>query len=109
MSGRVKPATAPKRPTKEQSVEDRVIALRSDGESFAAIAKTVGVARGLDAFALFVDAVSRRSPSEQTKLRAEENGRLDNLERRTRRRTDDAERDRKLASIRKLRERLAAP
>ena len=87
---------------------DRVIALRSEGKSFGSIAKSVGVARSLEAFIVFVDAIARRSPAEQTKLRAEENGRLDALEQRTRRNADVDERDRKLASIRKLRARLAA-
>lgn len=101
-------------PTAKQSDEhdalgDQVIALRSEGKSFASIAKTIGVERSLDAFALFVSAVAGRSPSEQKRLRAEENVRLDTLERRTNRHADEGERDRKLASIAKLRQRLAAP
>lgn len=98
------------KPSSEQdALGDQVIALRSDGKSFASIAKTIGVERSLDAFALFVSALADRSPSEQTQLRAEENLRLDTLERRTMRQSDEVERDRKLASIAKLRQRLAAP
>jgi hypothetical protein len=82
--------------------------LRSGGKSFAEIAKSVGVERSLQAFTLFVEAVAARPPSEQKRLRAEENGRLDSLEQRTQRHPDEAARDRKLASIRKLRHRLAA-
>ena len=52
--------------------------------------------------------MAARSPAERKRLRAEENGRLDTLERRTQRVPDAAQRDRKLASIRKLRQRLAA-
>lgn len=88
------------------AVGERVIELRSDGKSFAAIAKSVGVDRSLEAFGLYVDAVSRRPPADQKKLRAEENGRLDALERRTRKQADDAARDRKLAKIERLRQRL---
>ena len=97
-----------KRSADEQVLGDRVIALRSEGKSFAAIAKAVGVTRSLDAFTLFVSAVADKSPSEQKRLRAEENGRLDSLEKRTKRHPDETERARKLASIRKLRQRLAA-
>lgn len=91
-----------------QDVGEKVIALRSEGKSFAAIAKAVGVERSLEAFGLYVEAVTHRPPAEQTKLRAQENKRLDVLERRTRDTADPTARDRKLASIRKLRQRLAA-
>ena len=87
---------------------DRVIELRSEGRSFASIAETLGLQRSLDAFGLFIDAVAQRSPAEQTRLRAEENKRLDTLEQRVQRNADAAVRDRKIASIAKLRKRLAA-
>ena len=89
------------------SVGERVIALRSEGKSFPTIARSVGVERGIDAFKLFVDAVSRRPPAEQPDLRAAENVRLDALERRARDHSDPAERERKLAALEKLRRRLA--
>ena len=83
------------------------MALRSEGKSFADIAKSVKVGRSLDAFALFVDAVALRPAVERSKLRSEENARLDVLERRLRRIDDAAQRDRKLASLVKLRKQLA--
>ena len=92
---------------KGSAVGDQVIALRSDGQSFSAIAKTVGVAKSRDAFGLFADAVATRSRAEQVRLRAEETRRLDALEKRTRRIEDEAERDRKLTSLQGLRDRLA--
>ena len=88
-------------------VGDRVIELRSEGNSFASIAKSVGLARSLDAFGAFVAAVATRSPAQQKKLRAEENSRLDTLERRIQQQPDSADRDRRIASVRKLRQRLA--
>ena len=94
--------------TEELRIGERVIALRSDGKSFAAIAKAVRCGRSLDAFGLFVEAVARRPAAQRTKLRAEENKRLDVLERRMRQNGDPAERDRKLASVGRLRQRLAA-
>ena len=61
----------------------------------------------MDAFGLFVDEVERRPIGQRSKLRAEENARLDVLERRLRRISDVGQRDRKLASLGKLRQRLA--
>jgi len=92
---------------KTESVGDRVVTLRSEGKSFLSIAKAVGVPRSTDAFGLFVDAIASRPARERARLRAEESKRLDTLERRTGKVTDDAERTRKLASLQKLRQRLA--
>jgi hypothetical protein len=108
LSGNAGSTSASSPSAEELAAGDRVIALRSEGKSFSAIAKAIGVERSLEAFGVFVDALRRRSPAEQTKLRAEENKRLDVLERRTRKNSDAAQLDRKLASVRKLRERLAA-
>jgi len=89
-------------------IGDQVIALRSAGKSFSSIAQDVGVARSLEAFGLFVSALSSRSPAEQKKLRAEENKRLDGLERRLSRIEDPKSRERKLAAVKGLRQRLAS-
>jgi hypothetical protein len=106
VSGERSPASEPS--VDEGTVGDRVVALRSEGRSFASIAKAVGLERSMDAFTTFVDEVAQRSPAEQVRLRAEENSRLDTLEERTRGRTEASELDRKLAIIVQLRERLAA-
>ena len=101
-------AAKPRATAEQRAIGDKVITLRSDGKSFSAIAKAVGLQRSRDAFAVFVDAVALRPSSERTRLRAEENGRLDTLERRTRRDTEATDLERKLAAIVQLRERLAA-
>lgn len=106
-----KKAVAPSKPAPSvdaRPIGDRVIALRSEGKSFASIAKLVGVERSVEAFSLYVDALSKKSLPEQKKLRGEENERLDELERRARANADPTERDRKLASLRKRRRRLSA-
>lgn len=108
MSGSVKP-TRTKPSSDSAAVGDRVIELRSGGSSFASIAKTVGVARSRDAFTLFVNALATRPATEAARLRSEEGQRLDALERRTARTADGEERERKLASLEKLRRRLIAP
>ena len=91
----------------QRKVGDRVLALRSDGKSFAEIANTVGAEHSVEAFGLFVEAVARRPVRERSRLRAEENARLDVLERRLQRIDDVGKRDRKLASLGKLRQQLA--
>jgi hypothetical protein len=108
LSAKAKSPAATKPSAEELQVGDRVIALRSEGSSFAVIAKTIGVERSSDAFGVFVDAVARRPAAERTKLRAEESKRLDVLERRLRQNSDADQRDRKVASLSKLRQRLAA-
>jgi hypothetical protein len=106
------PSSSPPRRTRTKSTDqetigERVIGLRSNGKSFAQIAETVGVKRSVDAFGLFVDAVAARPKADRSKLRAEENARLDTLESRMQRITDVDQRDRKLASVGRLRQRLA--
>ena len=100
-----RPATTPS--PDHTLVGDRVIELRSEGNSFGSIAQSVGLQRSLDAFAAFVTGVATRPPAEQTKLRAEENTRLDKLERRIQKQPDGADCDRRLASVGKLRRRLS--
>jgi hypothetical protein len=95
------------RHTHGAQLSDRVVALRSEGNSFASIAKAVGVKTGRDAFDLFVDAVAKKPSGEAAQLRQEENRRLDVLEKRTRTNNEGSDRDRKLASLQKLRDRLA--
>ena len=104
MAAKASPASAP---TTDQSLGDQVIDLRSAGKSFAAIATSIGVERKLDAFRLLLEGIAGRKPAEQKKLRAAEAKRLDILEARARENTDEAARDRTLASIGKLRQQIA--
>lgn len=90
------------------NVGDQVVALRSEGKSFASIAKTVGVDRSIKAFELFVAAAAKRPTRERAQLRADENRRLDALERRNAKITDDDTRKRRQAALVKLRAQLIA-
>ncbi len=92
----------------ELDTDERVISLRSEGRSFAAIAKAIEVERSSDAFGAFIAAIARRPADEKAKLRAEEAARLDKMEGRVLSSDDVEGRDRKLATVRKLRQRLAA-
>jgi hypothetical protein len=109
LSAPAKRGAAPAPATAEVDVGERVIALRSEGHTYAAIAEEIGLERKIEAFSIFADAVTRRSPAEQTELRAQENVRLDALEQRAQQCVDLDERGRRLASIEKLRQRLAGP
>ena len=95
-------------PRASAKVNDKVIELRSVPRSFADIARELHFDSARDAFDAFLVAVQSRSVKEQRSLRTEENGRLDDLEKRTRRRSSPEQLDRKLAAIAQLRERLIA-
>ncbi len=99
--------TSAERPSPAE-VGDRVVALRSEGKSFAAIGKSIGVDRSIEVFELFVTAASKRPARERAQLRADENRRLDVLERRTNNISDAATRKRRQAALVKLRARLIA-
>jgi len=90
--------------TTPAGVGDKVLELRTAGKSFGSIAKAVGVDRKVDALHLFLEAIDTRPADEQVELRAAENARLDELERKTRENEDATARERGLASIVKLRD-----
>jgi hypothetical protein len=82
--------------------------MRTEGKSYATIGKAIGVERSLEVFGLFVDTIAARPARERAQLRAEENQRLDAIERRNAKITDEAVRNRREASLQKLRARLIA-
>jgi hypothetical protein len=86
---------------------DQVLALRTAGKSFATIAAEVGVERKVDALRIFLAAIDTRPDEEQVTLREAENRRLDALERKARENDDADARQRGLATIVKLRDRVA--
>ncbi|MEY2460851.1 MAG: hypothetical protein QOG30_2681 [Acidimicrobiaceae bacterium] len=92
----------------DDAVSARVIELRSHPRSFAYIANELELGHARDAFDAFLLALKSRSAVEQRSLRTEESGRLDDLEKRTRKRSTPEQLDKKLAAIALLRERLMA-
>jgi len=86
----------------------RLIELRSEPRSFAFIANELGLGDARAAFDAFLSALGTKSASEQKTLRTEESSRLDDLEKRTRRRSEPAQLERKLKAIAVLRQRLMA-
>jgi hypothetical protein len=91
--------------------DDQVLALRSAGRSFGAIANAVGMARGRDALEAFHRALRRRDPAEQVDLRADELRRLASLSTRLEAsgRLTQAEVAAQLRVVARLRELLLAP
>jgi hypothetical protein len=84
------------RPTTDQDV----LRLREDGNSFAAIARSLNLSRAKDALAAWRRAVERVSPDERSRLVGSERARLQQLEERIR--------DRDAADPERLARRLAA-
>ena len=99
----------PARPKRaDATVSARVIELRSHPRSFAYIANKLDLGHARDAFDAFLLALRSRPAVEQRSLRTEESSRLDDLEKRTRKRSSPDQLDQKLRAIAQLRERLMA-
>ena len=92
----------------DDTVSAKVIELRSHPRSFAYIANELELGHARDAFEAFLLALQKRPALEQRSLRTEESGRLDDLEKRTRKRSSPDQLDQKLRAIAQLRERLMA-
>lgn len=104
-----KTVKTPKRRAEANVVDGaRVIELRSHPRSFAFIADELGLGNAHAAFDAFLSALGTKSAAEQRTLRTEENGRLDDLEKRTRKRSAPEQLERKLEAIKVLRKRLMA-
>ena len=103
-----KKVPAARRKRVDDVVSARVIELRSYPRSFAYIANELDLGHARDAFEAFVLALRSRPAVEQRSLRTEESSRLDDLEKRTRKRSAPEQLDQKLAAIAQLRERLMA-
>jgi hypothetical protein len=90
----------------EHASDDRVLALRTEGQSFGAIAKAMSFARASEAYVAFQRAVRRRSASEQLILREQELRRLDVVSKRLAALPDvtDEELDCQLRIVARLRE-----
>lgn len=97
----------PPRPRQpHRDLDEEVVGLREQGQSYSAVARTLGIRRAVDAQAAFVRAM-RKLPEEQRKaLYKRESERLDQLEARIRSRDAEvpAKMERHLAALGALRE-----
>jgi hypothetical protein len=89
-----------------RDVDEQVLELRKAGASYSAIARSLELARAVDAHRSFVRAVSARDGDDRQKLIDDEEARLDQLEQRIRERdaADPGKVERRLLGVTKLRE-----
>jgi hypothetical protein len=82
------------------------LALREEGKSFSAIARTLGLDRATEAHKSFIRAISKSDGDSRRQLIENEEGRLDALEQRIRERdaADVQKLERRLRGVKKLRE-----
>jgi hypothetical protein len=95
-------------PDPSDAVDDEVLRLRGQGQTYARIARDLGLERAADAQQAFRRAM-RRLPSEDAeRVRGEESSRLDVLADRVRADTgrNDVERARQLRTIERVRDQL---
>lgn len=85
-----------------------MLALRESGKTYAAVARSLGLKRSVDAQAAFLRAVRRREGEERSELVERENARLVQLEARIRTRdaAEPEKMERRLLALGKLREQL---
>ena len=97
-------------PGDEARRDEKALALRERGSSFASIARTLGLERAAQANAAFNRALRRLPADQQETLRNHEMARLDALGERIRQRDDldEAERARRARSLDRLRRSLSA-
>ena len=90
--------------------DEHVVVLRSQGRSFAAIARLVGFGGGREAVDAFDRAVRQRPAQERRRLRAEELERLSRLSRHFERRVDLSAEElaRRLQALQRLRAMVGA-
>lgn len=91
-------------------MDEQALDRRVKGEAFSKIAKTLGMARSIDANRAFIRALNLRPPAEQSAIREQESRRLDRLAEAVRSNTalDAAEAEKRLQTIEQLRARLVA-
>lgn len=94
----------PRQPRRD--LDEEVVALREQGQSYSAVARTLGIRRAVDAQAAFIRAMRRLPEQERKALYQRETERLDQLEARIRSRDaqDPAKLERHLVALVALRE-----
>ncbi len=88
-----------------ETVDQKVLRLRGEGQPYARISRHLGFSRGADAQKAFVQALGRLSASDAQQVRSEELSRLERLAGRVRGDADqsDADRARRLKMIDRMR------
>jgi AraC-like DNA-binding protein len=96
----------PRQPRRD--IDEQALNLRETGQSYAAVARTLGLKRATDAQAAFVRAARSRPEAERAELSKREAIRLDQLEKRIRARDaeDPVKLERRLTALEALRQAL---
>lgn len=99
----------PEAPEASESVDESVLRLRGEGRAYSRISRDLGLDRDADAQRAFVRALRRLPTPDAKRVRAEELSRLDRLARRVRGDAEqsDVDRDRRLKTIERLRNRVS--
>ncbi|MBO0728102.1 MAG: hypothetical protein J2P57_02510 [Acidimicrobiaceae bacterium] len=92
-----------------ETVDEKVLQLRSQGQSYARISRDLSLDRAADAQQAFRRALRRLPPADAKQVREEEMSRLDRLAERVRADTEknDTDRARQLKTIEKMRGQVA--
>jgi hypothetical protein len=95
-------------PRQRRSLDEEVVTLREQGQSYSAVARTLGIKRATNAQAAFVRAMRGLPDEERKALSQRESQRLDQLEVRIRDRdaTQPVKMERHLAALEALRQSL---
>lgn len=88
-----------------ESVDEKVLRLRGEGQPYARISRDLGLDRRADAQRAFMRALRRLPDSDATRVRAEEVARLDHLAERVRAdtRRNELDKTRQLKTIERMR------
>ena len=92
-----------------ETVDEKVLRLRGEGQPYARISRDLGLDRGADAQRAFVRALRRLPTPDATRVRAEELLRLDRLAEQVRddAKQNDMDRARRLTTIQRMRSRIS--
>jgi aminoglycoside phosphotransferase len=92
-----------------ETVDEKVLRLRGEGQAYARISRDLGLDRVADAQQAFRRALRRLPPSDAERVRREEASRLDRLAERVRADTgrDDMDRARQLKTIERMRSQIS--
>ena len=94
--------------TADETVDEKVLRLRGEGQAYARISRDLGLDRGADAQRAFVRALGRLPAPDAKRVRAEELSRLDRLAERVRGDSEqnDLDRARRLKTIEQMRSQI---
>lgn len=100
----------PKAAEPSETLDEKVLRLRGEGQAYARISRDLGLDRGADAQRAFMRALRRLPTPDAKRVRAEEVSRLDRLAARVRddAKHNDMDRARRLKTIERMRNQVSS-